>query len=47
MCVKDASPLGFKTQKTPKSSDITLLRSITVLCGIDIIMWNIPHIQSA
>ena len=24
---------------------ITLLRPISVLCGIDIILWTIPHIQ--
>ena len=26
--------------------DITLFRSMTMFCGIDIIMWNISHIQT-
>jgi hypothetical protein len=30
----------------PKRLDISLFRFITMLCGIDSIPWNIPHMQT-
>ena len=36
----------YYKQGDQQISFITLFRSMTMLCGIDDIMWDIPHIQS-
>jgi hypothetical protein len=35
----------LKGRTSNTNIDITLFRSIKVVCGIDNIFWNIPHIQ--